>query len=578
MNIRSTLTVLLTFFILSGIFAQQKDFSRIMLEFIPADAVFVANIKSNAIESKMSWENIFKLSVCEELVTQVGKSFQINDSRFFLEIIQNPTSKGIEFPGELMAFGETVSEQKFINMMLPLSDAALFKNELSKYFGPGFNNSIVIKGQQLTFIHNGRVAVSWNKNIAILTIMLPNFYNYTLEENENELRISLDNYLDKIHSSDAYENMLNNNLFYSWYGKVRDAGIWVDYKEIMRLYLENSLGSAQLPGIASNLLEILINSYGEMSLASDISFEKGKILSDTYIYAGKDLIDFSKSATSNRANKKMLKYIDGQKTGIYMTMATSPKGVYEGWKKFLGEKAGGFKASVEDLFGFMEIFIDEKDAFNFLKGDLFYAVNGLKTVERISTEYEYDEETDEYIPVESKKKEQIPLLTAGFSYGKKEQMLKLIRVVQRTGLLKKINNKLYQLSLPTFNEPIYVKLDNGLMVLSNDEQRMKENKRYRALPKKHSQFMKSDFQTLYLNTSAITDIILGSNPPNDARQILKNIKDGVGDMTLHSRRPKKKDNCITQNFVLDLKNKEENALKQLLDFAERIYISSMKGL
>jgi hypothetical protein len=359
---------------------------------------------------------------------------------------------------------------------------------------------------------------------------------------------------------------------------VRDAGIWVDYKAIMKLNLANSLGSAQLPGIASNLLEILINSYGNISLASDISFEKGELLSNTYMYAGEDLIDFSKSATSNRANKKMLKYIDGQKTGIYMTMATSPKGVYEGLKKFLGEKAGSFKASVEDLFGFLEIFIDEKDAFNFLKGDLFYAVNGLKTIERISTEYEYDEESNEYIPVEIKKKEQIPLLSAGFSYGNKEQMLKLIRVVQRTGLLKKINNKLYQLSLPTFNEPVYVKMDNGLMVLSNDEERMIENKRYRPLDRKHSRFLKSDFQTLYINTAAIADIILGTNPPNEARQVLKNIKDGVGDMTLHSRRPKKKDNCITQNFVLDLKNKEENALKQLLDFVERIYISSMKGL
>jgi hypothetical protein len=59
---------------------------------------------------------------------------------------------------------------------------------------------------------------------------------------------------------------------------------------------------------------------------------------------------------------------------------------------------------------------------------------------------------------------------------------------------------------------------------------------------------------------------------------LKNFKDGVGDISIHSRRPMKKDNFITQNFVLDLKNKEENALKQLFDFTERIYNSALKGL
>ena len=558
---------------------EPQEYKRLMLELIPADAIFTASIKCNAIDAKTNLKNLSELSVSEDLITRAAKLLEINESRFMLEMIRNPKSKGIEFPSELMAFGETESNIRYFNVLVPVSDAAVFKTEISSYFGPKFNNSIVAKGQQLAYVHNERIAISWNKQIAVITFLLADQYlDFSTEESRSELRISLESYLDKLYSTDVSESMAQNSQFKTWYDKIRDAGIWIDYKAVMRLNLENSLGSSEMTRMARNIAEIILSSYGEMSLASDISFEKGKIISDTKLFAPEDIISFSKMATSNRANKKMLKYMDGQKTGIYMTMATSPKGVYEGWKKFLAEKAGAYKNSVEDLFGFLEIFIDEKEAFNFLKGDLFYAVNGLKTIEKTNTAYMYDSEKDEYLPVETTNKEQIPLFAAGFSYGKREHILKLIRIVERTGFLKNSKKNLYKLSLPTIDEPIFLKLDKGLLVISNDEQRMLEDKQYRPMPKIHNQFIKKDFQTLQINTEALVDIIVGTNPPDEIKQMLKNIKDGVGDISLHSLRPKNSDTYISQNFELDLKNKDENALKQFFDFLERIYIKTMKGL
>jgi hypothetical protein len=573
------LSALLILAMSAKLYSQQTDYSRYMLDLIPNNAVFVATVKAKSVESKMSWQKMSEMSLSENLLRLIGEQLSINDNKFFLELMRNPKSKGIDFPEDLMAFAGKQSDKKFINIILPLKDVEIFKAEISNYFGPNFNNSIIAKGQFLTYTHNERTAISWNKNIAVVTLLLPNISNFNFSEQDKSItNIALGNYLDRICSADTKETMQRNSLFTDWNAKVRDAGIWVDYKEVMRLNLENYIGATKLPKQALNLIEILLNNNRDIKLASDISFEKGEILSNTVIYADQDLINLSRSATSNRANKRMLQYIDGQKTGFYMTMASSPKGVYEGFKIYLGDKAGGLKASVEDLFGLLEIFIDEKDAFNFLKGDLFYAINGLKTVEKITTEYEYDSEKDEYVPIETKTKEQIPLLTVGFSYGKKEQILKIIGLFEKSRLLRKTNKNLYQLSLPTFGDEILLKLDKGLLVISNDAQRMIENKKYRPLSKKHNGYLKTDFQTFYLNTAAFTDIIQGIGPLGEFKPILKNFKDGVGDMSIHSRRPKKKDNYLTQNFVLDLRNKEENALKQLFDFADRIYNSTMKGL
>jgi hypothetical protein len=98
------------------------------------------------------------------------------------------------------------------------------------------------------------------------------------------------------------------------------------------------------------------------------------------------------------------------------------------------------------------------------------------------------------------------------------------------------------------------------------------------MSKKHKLYLKKDFQTLHINTEALVDIVLSTDPPAEFKEMLKNIKDGVGDINLHSLRPKKSDIFVSQNFVLDLKNKDKNALVQLFDFLERIYIRTMKGL
>jgi len=569
MKIRSVFSSFLVLFVTIQLYSQDR-----LLELIPKDASFVVTA---VLENKLSWKSASELSFTEEALRFAAQSLKINDAKFLIDLVRNPNSKGISMPNECFAFGESADESKFINIILPISDVSLFKNEMSTYFGPAFNNSIIAKGQQLCYIHNAKTALSWNKDFVIFTYLF-NFGSEINEEIENDERLSLETYLDKINSLSPSNSIANMSQFTTWKSNLRDAGVWVDYKEILRLNIANELGRGEMPVLVRNLSDFMLNLYGDIYMASDISFEKGGIFSDTYIYADKDLIELSKAATSNRANKKMLKYIDGQKTGLYMTMATSPKGVYEGLKKFLGEKSGPLKSTVADLFGILEIFIDEKDAFNFLKGDLLYALNGLKTVERVVTDYEYDSETDEYIQIDKKTKEQIPLLSVGFSYGNKEQMLKFMRIYERAGFLKKIKSNLFLLSIPTLNETIYVKMDKGLMVLSNDEQRMLENKKYRPLSKKHSKFLKTDFQTLYVNTAAIADVIIGSNPPNDMKQVLKNLKDGLGDIELHSLRPKKSDKYFTMKFKLDLKNKEENALKQLFDFTERIYMKTLKGI
>ncbi len=574
----------------TGIFAQKN-----LLDLIPREALFVATLHSASLDEKLSWKNIQEFAIVDELARNGSEMFGLQNSTLIRNLIKNPQDKGINILRNFYGFVETAADKKYLTIAFPLNDPAKFKAMIQEYFGDNFNKTLLTKGEYLALIQNN-LCIVWQKDHAFVTyIYVENSPHNNGEDRDaameseeiaveykTRLYLALDSYIDKICSLSEAKSYSRHGGYNDWEKTVRDAGMWVNSKEIMRLSIENpsnlSIGGSN--DFIVGIMDALINSYGEINIGSDVSFEKGKIISKTYGFMGPELMKFAKSATKNTANKKILKYIDGQKSGMYMITAFSPKGVYEGCKEMLSEKAGSMKPSVDDLFGILEIFMDEKDAFNFLKGDFFYAINGAKTIESVENDYEYNENTNEYDLIEKKVKRHIPLAVVGFSYGNKEDMLKFIRIVSRTGFLKEEKKNIYKLFIPMSNESIFVKLDKGLLLISNDEERLLQNKKYRPMSKEHKQNLKKDFQTVYVNPGNLMDIFLSIGQVQDKKLIsmVKNIKDGVGEIILHSRRPLKGDKFTIQDFSLDLKNKEENALKQIFDFANRLYLSRLKGI
>lgn len=578
-SLNSVSTILFLLISFGAKLSAQKN----LLELIPRDALFVAHLNASDIDKKLSWQKIGDYGFFEELLNKSLTKLEIEQKAFLSDLVKNPAEKGINFPSTLYMFAETAEDKKYINLLLPLSDASKFKASALEFFAEDFNSRLMAKGSYLSYINKYNTAVIWQKNHALLSIIIADKeFDEGDEAYQTRMMLSLDAYVDKMVNISPEKSYYSHDTYIQWSKGVRDAGIWGNYKEIMQLNLQNdgyaSIFSGNSLSFINNLTETFLNAYGDINVGSDISFEKGEILSNSTVYCGEDIMNFSRSATENSANKKILKYIDGKQAGMYFIMATSPKGVYEGWKNLLAEKAGPYKSSVDDLFGIMEIFIDEKDAFNFLKGDVFFSYNGLKTVEKTETEYEYNKENDEYEPVERKIKQQIPLISFGFSYGNKEDMLKFIKLINRSGFLKKEKKDLYRLFIPFSNEAFFIKMDKGLMVISNDEQRLLQNKKYRQLDKAHNKYLKDDFLTFYINPAAFADIIMSINPPADFKSFIKDFKSAVGDITLHSYRPKKGDRQLRQDFIIDLKNKEENALKKCFDYLNQLYLKTLKSI
>jgi len=552
-----------------------------LLELIPREALFVGTLHASSIEQKVGWKKLSEYAFVEELARELSKVVGMEDRELFRSLVVEPQNKGLDLMSNSYIFGERTSDKTYISIAFRLNDPTKFKAVVESYYGDDISTVLQNKGAYFSVTKNN-IAIAWQQNHAFVSfVSADRNWDEDSEIYNSQLKLVTDSYVDKICSLSEAKSYNKNGGFTEWEKTIHDAGVWLDYKQLMKLSLDNqSMSGGYVASGLSEAVSMLVNSYGEMNIGTDLSFEKGEIKSETRSFIGPDMMKFSASATKNVANKRIMNYIDGTNASMYTIAAISPEGIYEGWKNLLGEKAGELKPAVDDLFGIAEIFIDEKAAFNFLKGDVFYAINGVKTIEVTETNYEYNSETEEYDPIEKIVKRQIPLVVGGFSYDNKEDMMKFIRIISKSGFLKAVDKNVYKFVIPMSNEALYIKLDKGLLVMGNDEDRLFEGKKYRPMSKAHKQYMKKDFQTSYVNMSKLLDMAMAMNPMPDEQTtgILKNLKDGAVDYIIHSYRPKADDKSILQEMKLDLKNKEENSLKQLFDFVNRLYLKSLKGI
>jgi hypothetical protein len=118
-----------------------------------------------------------------------------------------------------------------------------------------------------------------------------------------------------------------------------------------------------------------------------------------------------------------------------------------------------------------------------------------------------------------------------------------------------------------------------MVVISNDEERMVNGKKYKPMAKRHADMINQNMQVVYFNPSKMIDAILVSQEgimPDQEIQ-MKEFQALFGDIMMLTHRPKSTDTEMKQSFSWDMKNKEVNSLKLLFDYVNKLYLDTMKG-
>ena len=561
-----------------------------LLQYIEQDALYTIVLRPQNLEKKADWSQIQEYPAIKEFSRGIGPLLGADDQSFFKDLFQNPQKLGLDLSQNSYLVIDSELNDDYgseikAKLIAPMADIQKFEATCQALFK---EEDLAQKSQKdgYNWLQTNGFSMAWNKEVLLLFVSTPENF-FAEESKEMNAMKQLDMFQQSININSG-ESIANLKSFNEWEKTVRDMGTWLNYERYLNISMQNMDEIQQAFGreaaqFMRELTPLLISMYGDFYAGMDLSLEKGQILAESKFYGNQDYIQLYSDISNSKANTKVLNYLDGQNTIFYSYMHFSPEGTYEGLKKLAHKKAGPQGEIVDRLFKFMEIFIDEKASFNFLKGDFFIAYNGLSMQKYIDKDYIYNEESDNYEMVEREVEEPLPNFVVGASYGNKKDILNLIEIVEILGFATKIKTNKYEISLPK-SPKFYLVLDGNLLLFGSDKDRLINGKKYKKMDSKHKKYLLEDIQTIFFSPEhalAFVERINTLKPNAFTERELKEIKrfsKGLKDMSVHTYKVKPNDPYIRQEMIWELENKEENALNTFFLFINELYLSTQKGM
>jgi len=304
---RNTLLFSCLCFLLLSACKQDAIDTRAALQYIPADAASVTEIRVPQILAKADFENFKKKEVFQKMLKEAG-----DESELFARILQDPASSGVDLTQSLY-FYSNVPDGKIFNTttgaIIPLADSKAFSEILSK----GFEGETAEQNGSVNFFSKRKLTAAWTEDFAFIG-------GGTGNSKAEELAISsLNGTMEQNISSNSnlLKQLKENHDIISWtcstpYAKSQDA----------------KLGFSMMGFDPDALEDNFIYSY--------VDFENGKI-------SGTSEFDFQKEITKDfdlffkdEVKTNFSKYLPNDDISFAFTAALDVKGI----NQVLSERPG----------------------------------------------------------------------------------------------------------------------------------------------------------------------------------------------------------------------------------------------
>jgi hypothetical protein len=498
----------------------------------------------------MSEENVKKVEQDLSDTKKVG----LNTNQDIYIWAQNPDAMVKTAPGTLL-----------FNLIIPVTDGDKFRGFLDQLFGADQIKSMIPKGDALNMVHNGML-LNWNKDRLIISYSNSeqSFFEDREEFEERQEKTYMD--LATSFGEVTLDNSMAKDMDYqNQIEEEADFGFWMNYTNLMPPL-------AQVPREAKELMGSLYELIGGLKLGGHGYAKKGEGQLTTTMYANESMSRVFNEAYTLRVNKDFFKYVDNTNLMGMYSMAMSPKGfmdsysseVYKALKK---SKQGTLITNALDI---LDIFIDEEEIYTLLKGDMLFAVTDIKIIDRKSSDFEYDDETDKWEEVSTTVKEPMPLAVMMFSYGSEENIMKFIDLGSNAGVLSKRADGVWAVGgiKEEIGVDMFIIVKDGVLMFTNDEN---ITKNLNGLPKnkqvsaKDVKDISSYIQYGFLDaekmiaTSKTTMKEMGQTFPEE----LAVIEENLSRFEIKTFAPE--GSQIKSDFRLIFKDKEANALQIMVD-------------
>lgn len=372
--------------------------------------------------------------------------------------------------------------------------------------------------------------------------------------------------------TDKGANSSNNNLDFKTLLKSNpDAGFIIDYGQFVSMYMSPFKMTGLITGYESMVAQ-LMNVYTGIKAYVTFDFNKDDISLKCDFKYSESIKEIYKDVKKKKISPMFFPYLDKNLMG-YVALGIDVKGVSKGVGNYLRKTLPSIPAYGDMAVAGMDLInlvIDEERLYKIFSGDIVMAVNGVKPVQIIHTSYDFDEEYNKIETIDTTIQER-PEVLIMMGVGNNDDVNLIFSMLTRSKLLKPIGNY-YGLENDDVEFPVYFKVMNNILFISNNKDYIEKPRVYNGndrLSNQHTAMFKKNSAVLYTNLSNISNYFVQKDSSTFHTSLIE-ASNTFSEFTYFGS-IKKKDR-ITSNYVLKLKETNENSLVDLFKFFNSIYI------
>jgi hypothetical protein len=368
---------------------------------------------------------------------------------------------------------------------------------------------------------------------------------------------------------------INNLEFKALIKNNPDAAFIIDYGQFMSMYMQ-PLSMLGLGTGYESMLAKLMNIYTGIKAYITIDFNKDDISAKCDFKYSESLNEVYKEVKKKKISPMFFPYLNKDMMG-YLALGIDIRGISKGMGNYMRKNLplipeyGDMAVSALDL---INIVVDEERLYKIFTGDVVMAINDVKSVQVIHTGYDFDEEYNKIETVDTTMQER-PEMLIMMGVGNNDDVSKIFQILTRSKLLKPIGNY-YGLAKDDVDFPVYFRVMNNILFISNNSGYIENPTVYATnarLGKQHTAMFKKNVAVFYSNLDKISKYFVGK----DSSIFHNSIVEASGNFSEFSYTGsiKKKDR-YTSNYVLKLKETNDNSFVDLFKFFNSIYLDKEK--
>ncbi|HFB99573.1 MAG TPA: DUF4836 family protein [Phaeodactylibacter sp.] len=574
---KTALFLLLALVAISSLQAQNLE------QYIPKNASFVMSINLAHLDSKISFEKLKQYDFYKESMKEMEKKLSKEDENL-KKLITSPSELGIDAMSESFVFGKMDKDVSLFGFVFNISDHKKFSNF--------FKNTVIPESTTGTMGHIGKfqtfaddeLTFAWNKNVGILIGGKPNNASPLGEANTAMVAA----YTKQIINKSKANSILNDKRFVkATAGRKSDIRMWMDYEWVMELQMKDSKKQLEQLGMGS-MLDGLKEMYKDSDYLVELNFNDGAIVMDSKLFSNQKTLDKIRKMSSGKLNKDFFKYLPKDNLMGYFSMAMNTENFADGMFEMFDpaiKDAGMTRPQMEnmaiDALKGMGIELDRKGLYEIMRGDMVFAVTGMREFSIKKTQYDED-----FNRIEVETKQKLPEFTFMMTYGQEKALMKMVQMGVDAGVLSKVANG-FKLAVPSSELPMdmFLVMDNNILFLTNntDLATGKLSKGYsksNRMTKEQQKLMKENSGAFYwdipqsLNAAAEYAKEEGINDKT-ATKMINVSKQSLESMILKTDKNIK--NSQNTEFSFNFVNKRMNSLEQLFSYFNEIYLTAMNS-